>query len=199
MNDTQSDPKKIPSSQENPIDVYNIKLVDSWCGTFKSLGFTPNGLTTLSLIFGITALAFLWIHNFVGFATCYYISYLFDCLDGHYARKYKMVSKFGDTYDHVKDVSVVAGLISILFLRYRKNPVVWRKFMVATVIMSLLMTAQLGCQERLYPKSESATLKFSKKLCPGDPKNTIQFTKWFGCGTWVVYIIAAVGYLQANL
>lgn len=190
---------KIPSSQENPLDVYNIKLVDKLCGVFKSFNFTPNGITTFSLIFGLTSLAFLWIRNFVGFAVCYYISYLFDCLDGHYARKYKMVSKFGDTYDHVKDVSVVSGMLVILCMRYKKDPVVWRNFVIATVIMSVLMSAQLGCQERLYPKNESGTLEFTKKLCVGKPEKSIQITKWFGCGTWTVYMIAAVWYLQSHL
>jgi phosphatidylglycerophosphate synthase len=190
--------RKIPINQENPIDVYNINLVDKLCPFFNKLKFTPNGITTLSLIFGLLSLWYLWKYNWVGFAVSYYISYLFDCLDGHYARKYKMVSKFGDTYDHVKDVLVMCGIFYILFSRYKVDGKVWKNFVIATVFMSVLMSAQLGCQEKLYPKDESQTLGFTKKLCIGDPSNTIQFTKWFGCGTWVVYIIGAVWYLDKN-
>lgn len=190
---------KIPSSQENPFDVYNISLVDKLCPTFKSLKFTPNGITTLSLIFGLLSLLFLWNYNVLGFGICYYISYLFDCLDGHYARKYNMVSKFGDLYDHIKDVLVVIGIFTILYLRYKKKNNVWRNFILLTIGMTLFMNAQLGCQEKLYPKNESDTLKFAKNLCPGSPTKTIQITKWFGCGTWIIYIILAVWYLKSKM
>lgn len=190
--------RKIPKSQENPIDVCNIDFVDKGCSLFKKLHFTPNGITTLSLAFGLLALYYLWHYNWIGFAVSYYISYLFDCMDGHYARKYQMVSKFGDTYDHVKDILIVVGIFIIFYMRYKSNPNVWRNFVVATVIMSVLMAAQLGCQERLYPKDESGWLRATKKLCPGDPKKNIQITKWFGCGTWIVYIIGAAWYLDKS-
>lgn len=196
--DNKRSMRKIPISQENPLDVHNINLVDKSCSFFKKLGFTPNGITTLSLVFGLISLWYLWRYNWVGFAISYYISYLFDCLDGHYARKYQMVSKFGDTYDHVKDILVVCGIFYILFTRYKTDEKVWRNFVIATVVMSVLMSAQLGCQERLYPKDESNSLGFTKKLCIGNPSKTIQFTKWFGCGTWIVFIIGAAWYLDKH-
>jgi phosphatidylglycerophosphate synthase len=190
--------RKIPPSQENPLDVVNINLMDSTCPFFQNLGFTPNGITTLSLIMGIIALVFLWHYNWLGFAISYYISYLFDCLDGHYARKYNMVSKFGDIYDHVKDVLVVVGIFVVIILRYNVSKPVWINIIIVTAIMSILMTAQLGCQERIYPKTDSATLNFSQQLCIGDPSQTIKITRWFGCGTWVVYIIIAVLFISYN-
>jgi len=39
-------------------------------------------------------------------AFSYLISYMFDCWDGYYARKYNMESKFGDYYDHVSDMFI---------------------------------------------------------------------------------------------
>ena len=32
------------------------------------------------------------------------LSCFFDNLDGHHARKYKLVSKFGDMLDHIGDI-----------------------------------------------------------------------------------------------
>lgn len=182
--------KKIPDSQDNPIDVLNIKLCEKVCPFFKTLRFTPNGITTLSLIFGLVSIYFIWNYNWIGFGISYYISYFFDCLDGHYARKYKMVSKGGDLYDHIKDITVILLLIATVIYRYKIIP--GKKVIIIvtlTVVMTLLMMAQLGCQEKLYPKSESNSISLTKKLCIGDANKTIYITKWFGCGTWAVYII----------
>lgn len=189
---------KIPSSQENPIDVANIWLCDKFCPVFRSLGMNANHITTLSLIFGFVSLIFLWKYNWVGFAITYYISYMFDCMDGHYARKYKLVSKFGDYYDHIKDIMVVIGLIVILIIRYKVPRKIWIIFIAMMFISTLLMIAHLGCQEKIYPHDESPALSKSKILCPGTPKKNIQYTKWFGCGTWTIIMIFAVFYLHRN-
>lgn len=189
---------KIPSSRENPIDVANIWTANKLCPIFRAVKMTANDITTLSLIFGIISLVFLWKYNWLGFAITYYISYFFDCMDGHYARKYKLVSKFGDYYDHIKDIIVVIGLVIVLIIRYKIPRKVWIIFTVVMMIFTILMTAQLGCQEKLYPHDESPMLNKSKILCPGDATKNIQVTKWFGCGTWTLVMIFAVFYLYRN-
>ena len=190
--------RKIPPSRENPIDNISIWISDKLCPLFKSLHFTANGITTLSLIFGVLAMYFLWNYKWAYFAICYYISYIFDCMDGHYARKYNMVSKFGDVYDHAKDVIVVIGIIVILFIKYKEKPKVWIIFAIVISIFSILMCAHFGCQEKLYPKSESDTLNFCKALCPGNATKNIQVSKWFGLGTWVIVFLFSVKYLVDN-
>ena len=189
---------KIPSSQENPIDVANIWLCDKLCPVFRSLKMSANHITTLSLIFGVISLVFLWKYNWIAFAITYYISYMFDCMDGHYARKYKIVSKFGDYYDHIKDVIVVIGLILILIIRYKAPVKIWLIFTFIMVIFTVLMIAHLGCQEKLYPHDESPALNKSKILCPGNATKNIQYTKWFGCGTWTLIMIFSVLLLNRN-
>ena len=34
-----------------------------------------------------------------------FVGYFFDCMDGHFARKYNMVTEFGDMYDYITDLS----------------------------------------------------------------------------------------------
>ena len=109
--------------------------------------------------------------------------------------KYKMTSKFGDFYDHVKDVSVFI-LIFIVVLFYFKGTVKAKIiFTLAIIFMFILMSMHLGCQEKIYPKNESDTLKFTKYLCFGDPKDTIKVSRFFGCGTMAVFIIIAVFFM----
>jgi phosphatidylserine synthase len=187
--------RKIPESAENPIDNLNIDLVDSICPFFKNIGMTPNGITTLSLIFGLLAIYFLYHRKPILFAVSYYVSYLFDVMDGHFARKYNMVSKGGDIYDHVKDITVIICLVYVLLARISISKKDKICFAIGMGILSFLMTAQLGCQEKLYPKSESDTLSFSKYLCVGNANDTIKFTRYFGCATWVIILIIWILYL----
>jgi phosphatidylglycerophosphate synthase len=193
--------RKIPREYENIFDNTNIDISESLCPLFKKLNFTPNGITTLSLILGLISLWFLWNYNMVFFGIFYYLSYLFDCMDGHYARKYKQTSPFGDMYDHIKDVLVNITLIGIILYRYRVSNNVRYKVIIAVSIIFLLMLSHLGCQEKIYARQgrkESSSLAFTKKLCPGDPESSIMYTKWFGCGTWTVLIILIILYLNYN-
>ena len=192
---------KILPQYENPIDNFNIYLSNELCPLFKKMNFTPNGITTLSLLFGLISIVLLWKGYILAFAITYYISYFFDCMDGHYARKYKMVSKGGDIYDHVKDVSVNILLIFVVIYKYiiRKKIDSLKLLLLFLFIVSItiLMTAHLGCQELLYPKKdESGTLNFSKQLCFGDPEKTIRFTRFFGCGSWIVLVILSIVWLD---
>ena len=96
--------RKIPSEIENPFDNYIYIFVEFLAPYAYKLGFSPNMITTLSVIFSVASIYYLYIHSFITSIFLYIISYLFDCLDGYVARKYNMVTKFGDLYDHISDV-----------------------------------------------------------------------------------------------
>lgn len=200
--------RKIAREYENPIDNVNIDLCDALCPLFKKMGFTPNGITTLSMILGLLAVFILWrkdkhrkltTKEIVVFSICYYLSYLFDCMDGHYARKYGMVSKGGDIYDHVKDVTVNLLLIIVVLVKYPVRRIVRIQVVLLLLVGSVMMVAHLGCQEKIYPEKESDTLSFAKEMCVGEPTQTIKMTRYFGCGTWCIMIIVAIIYLNAHL
>jgi phosphatidylglycerophosphate synthase len=189
---------KIPNSQENPIDVANIWIADKISPAFRHINLTANHITTLSLIFGIIALVFLYHRKFFAFAITYYISYFFDCMDGFYARKYNLVSKIGDYYDHIKDIIVALGIMVIMILRYKIQGRVLIISLVLLIIFTILMLSQLGCQEKLYPHNESPMLNGTKYFCPGDAKTNIKFTRWFGCGTWTIIMLFIILYININ-
>ena len=99
--------RKIPPKYDNPIDNIFYDFVDPTLPIFHNMNFTPNGITTLGLLFGLAACCSLYNKQFVPFAIMYLISYYLDFMDGAYARKYKMTSEFGDWYDHIKDLSLI--------------------------------------------------------------------------------------------
>jgi len=190
--------RKLDRFHENPFDNYIIDLVDLLCPLFKKMKFTPNGITTLSLIFGVLSIYFLYYYKFTFFSICFLLSYFFDCMDGHYARKYKMISKFGDSYDHFKDWSVGICLLFVVFTKYKINNVT----ILILIISTFLFATHMGCQEKVYEKEkdkkESATLEIFKKLCLGNCEESIKITRFFGGGTWNILFVFCIFFLKPN-
>lgn len=191
-----NDMRKIAVEFEHPLDNLFIDTSERLCPVFKSMHFTPNGITFLSLIFGLIAIYSLWKGHITLFAISYLISHLFDCFDGHYARKYKMTSKFGDYFDHIKDVTVFVGIFIVFILKY-KGCLRWYEWLLTTGIILIAafgMLRQLGCQERHYGAShESGTLSAYMKLCPEqDVAKELRIRRWLGCGNMILTIILVV-------
>ena len=191
--------RKIEEKFENPIDNIIIKLGEHILPIFKVLGFTPNGLTTLSLIFGLLSIYSLFNKDHVSFSIFYFVSYFFDCIDGMMARKYNMVSKFGDMYDHAKDC-LVFGLIIIILLNF--YPILKNKILYFILTFSYVLSlVHLDCQEKIYDKNnESSFLSSISGFCMGkinDVKNNINFTKYFGVGTSTLILMVIPFYLES--
>lgn len=187
-----SDGRKIHSHYENPIDNVLIHLADQLSPSFYAMGMTPNMITGLSGIFGMLSIYTLYYKHYYYSGIFFFIQYFFDCMDGFFARKYKMTSKMGDFYDHVKDAIVNLGIIVIFYMR--KD---WTG--IAICLMTIICVSfQLGCQEIMYSSNESPTLSFTKTLSPCNTQSSahdyMPYLRWLGCGTWnlilAVYIMA---------
>ena len=174
--------RKIHSNYENPIDNILIDLADQLSPSFYQMGFTPNAITALSGIFGIMSIYSLYINQHYQAGIYFFIQYFFDCMDGFFARKYKMTSKMGDFYDHVKDSIVNIGILWIFYMR--------RDWVgIGVCLMTIVcVTFQLGCQEIMYSSHESPTLSVTKTLSPCTTQSSahqyMPYLRWLGCGTW---------------
>jgi len=187
--------RKIERKYENPIDNVLLDIIEAVSPTFYKLGFNANGITTLSLIFGLLSIFFLYKGSIYLFMISYSISYFFDCMDGYFARQYKCVSKFGDYYDHIKDVTVFIGILIIIFLKYRCSAITLTALTIVLVLFFIIMNMHLGCQEKIYSKTkcdESPSLDKLKNICPGDPEKSIKYLRYFGTGTYNLLFIIIV-------
>jgi len=188
--------RKIPKQYEDITDNQLLKLSEYVSPTFYNNGFTPNMITTLSNISAFIVIIFLIKSKFVLAGFFVMVAYFFDCLDGHYARKYKMTSKFGDFYDHISDcIKAIAILTTLYFI----NPSKFFKIIPILTILFFLMLSHLGCQEKYYNKNESDTLKFTKSLCPINENENVEdklkYTRYFGCGTFnLVFSLCVIYY-----
>lgn len=192
MSSSPSPGRKIERRFENPIDNLLIDLADLLCPMFYDLGFTPNMITGLSAVFGYISLYFLYKERFAHAGICFFIQYFFDCMDGYFARKYKMTSKAGDMFDHIKDATVNLGL---MYVFYTRKDWIGIGLALSTIVC---VSFQLGCQEIMYDSNESPTLTVTKTLSPCTTKESAErlmpYLRWLGCGTCnlalAVYLIS---------
>jgi len=185
--------RKLPRHLECPLDNILLDGVEYLNPYFYRLGFTPNGITTLSAIFGIIASVNIFYNYYILASIFYYIAYFFDCMDGNFARRYKLTSKFGDLYDHVKDIVVSFGLMGVLISKHGFTPF--------TSFLSILFFAlfgmnnlYLGEQERYFEGERSEFLKYFTMKS----NFSLNFLRYFGCGTINAYVSFSILLLRYN-
>jgi phosphatidylglycerophosphate synthase len=194
--------RKIPERFENPIDNVLISHIDSIKSHFFKLGFTPNILTTLSIFCNLVAMYF-FVNN-QEYSTVYSViffilSYYLDCFDGHFARSYNMVTRFGDYYDHISDWFKIMLFIWLIYTHFK--PYFYVSF-IFVFIFTVLSTIHISCQEYYYGKHVD-TLYLLKYICPINYFNVtinecLNITKYVGCGTYMLIAIIIIIYLKTN-
>jgi phosphatidylglycerophosphate synthase len=110
-----------------------------------------------------------------------------------------MVTKFGDYYDHISDVSKVILLVYFICTIYTSKVCFILPILFIFLILAL---THMACQELYYDKaSASDTLSLLKYLCIANKKNVnsvLGITRFFGCGTFYLVMILSVIYLKNN-
>ena len=184
---------KLPYDYECPIDVLLLKFIDTHLDVYYNLGFTPNMITTLSILLGILAAYMIKQGNFNSAALLVIISYYFDCVDGKLARKHNMVTVFGDYYDHFGDMFKFIVILYALFNCQVDITYHHFNFIGILVGISIILCIHLGYQERIYNNNnKDSQFLFLLKLFTifdKNPEYTISYTKYFGCGTLIVSFI----------
>lgn len=183
--------RKIPKQYDCPIDNVVIDICELVSGAFHRVGFTPNGITTLSMITGLAGVFALWKSQPIIAVVLIAISYFFDCLDGYYARKYKMTSKIGDLYDHIKDISVFSLYILVLFYRnkHKLSTSQWILVFAIGLLFIMLSFLYFACQEQIYDKEEDIpSLSWTRLLVPNKhvAKKLLRILRHCGLGTFTL-------------
>ena len=145
---------------------------------FKKLNYTPNDLTTESIICGLFSVCFLYRGNAYLAVLSSFMSYFFDVADGLYARRYNMVTKFGDYYDHVSDIIQYILYVGILIYKYN---LLDHKLIIRVLLPIQLigLSLYLGCVEKIYTKESSPTLSIFRRMCIINPKKNVPLLKFF--------------------
>lgn len=187
---------KLPSEMECPADRLLLAFIDTHLTKYYEMGFTPNQITTLSLICGCLATYAIYRRHYEWGAVLYALAYYFDCVDGKLARQYGMVTLFGDYYDHFSDVFKLVIVLGALY-HNRNLPIsaIQDGFKTIVIFFTIMVGLHLGYQERVYAKTgETNTLDLLTYMTNHDslPEETIHFTKYFGNGTFTLVVFLGI-------
>lgn len=182
------------SNYKHPIDNFLVDIADTISPFFKQMNFTPNGLTTISLIFSIGSLYHMARYEITMFAIFLVLAYFFDVFDGHYARKYDMVTANGDKYDHLTDLVLIIGIVYILIDNYKIQN--YPAFVLILITLGVLTLLYTGCYNKLTD-NDSDTLKVLDVLTPSTEScnKHIDVLKYTGSVTWIIALIGIVWYI----
>ena len=186
------DGRKIISELENPIDNILINLSIKFGDILHKYKFiTPNIITTISIILAIIAIYCIYIKYYKIGAILLFISYFFDCLDGNFARRFNMISTFGDYYDHIGDIFKNFLLYYVILISNLKN-ITKYIFIILVIILLFLSSLHLGCQEKIY--NNKSVLEILKIMCL--KRFDINYTKYFGTGTFMFIIVIYIFFIK---
>jgi phosphatidylglycerophosphate synthase len=191
------DGRKLPRTQANTLDTVVLDAINKLAVALHRCvpEITPNIITTFgnaARFTGVYLLAskqcpeLMLALTVVGIAS--------DMLDGHVARKYNMVTSFGDKYDHYSDWLWGATVGIVLLTQYSIPGYLWSLFLVAFFFYNVYF----GCQESLYAnQEESKSIEFTQyfpNLLGGNYHDIMQILrKFMGC-TIMGIILCALMY-----
>jgi len=174
---------KLPDELINFIDIRLFKIIDKHLNFYYKINFTPNILTTFSLISALLSVYAFYKDKYLLSSLLFILSYYFDCTDGKFARKYNMVTKFGSYYDHISDVFKV---ILLFIIMYNKSKNKFKKIIIPFIILFIFMMLYFECQEKIYCKYESPML-LPFNILIGDCKKYMKILKYLSPTFLILY------------
>tara|TARA_Y100000389_G_C17454810_1_gene517367 strand:+ start:1495 stop:2085 length:591 start_codon:yes stop_codon:yes gene_type:complete len=147
---------------ENPIDNIFYELANYINPYLYKLNFTPNMITICGLFFGLISHYFLYNYNIIIAFIFIILSQFCDCIDGQYARKYNMTSKFGDILDHGTDIIKIIIFSIILYNKYNLTTLLIILFIILAIINLLFNVCLFKYENK---NSESIQVINYKQYC----------------------------------
>jgi phosphatidylglycerophosphate synthase len=188
---------KLDNKYNNPVDVLCEKIYEPFMEPLHRIGVTPNILTTASMLCGLYSAKLIWDQRPKEAALFFALNYLFDCMDGYMARRFKMESHFGDWYDHITDW-LTFGLVG--YALFKNNTYCKKTGIPCLIIFGFLIVNTMkwfGCQEKVYNNEIGESISLFKKLC-NDPETDLLNTKYFGVGTITVFVICLIYFSKSK-
>jgi len=197
--------KEIPSRYLNPILDVASNISVKLSPIFYQYGLTPNNITTISLVFGLLAVYALTRQSASGvfwFGVWYLIGFVFDCMDGYYARRYRMTSKFGDWYDHLKDTLLYIAICYVLVRQYGllRSP----GSIIVIIVLAILQYVYNGCLATYRNNQKELTgfnsMTVARRMCGGRGRpeilgHRLSMLRWVDTSTCLVVVWLVAIYL----
>lgn len=126
------------------------------------------------------------------------VCFFLDHLDGEMARTYNLITKFGDYFDHVLDVTYEIPLLLILVWKLYRTPLFYPIVLGIGALM-YLSTMLIACQEVVLQRETdvaSQSLQGLQRMCPAGMQNaaSLRYLRYFGQSLLHLAIGAAMIY-----
>ena len=186
--------EKLDINYNCPIDSSINKILEYILPVFYKIGLTPNIITMFSFVFHLLSLYQLYIYNIKNGIIFWSIAYFLDVADGSMARKYNMITEYGDFLDHGNDSIFILGLTYLIFIRYRFYELNIGIIFVV-LILSYLSFMHVNYQEKILEEKNQESKSFSlvfntNSISLDQAKKNIKYTRFFGLGVLnIIYMI----------
>ena len=146
--------------------------------TLVQLGFTPNFITTISLICGIISFVLISYDNYICGSVFFMLRYIADCLDGAVARLTKQTSEFGDIMDHCVDYFTFILFYISCYTKNFSN--------IFMIILHIFLFSSIIHYALIYRKTKKGIIYTLTKWIPID-ENMFKWTKYFSTGMLTLF------------
>ena len=146
--------------------------------TLVQLGFTPNFITTISLICGIISFVLISYDNYICGSVFFMLRYIADCLDGAVARLTKQTSEFGDIMDHCVDYFTFILFYISCYTKNFSN--------IFMIILHIFLFSSIIHYALIYRKTKKGIIYKLTSWIPID-ENMFKWTKYFSTGMLTVF------------
>lgn len=178
--------RKLDDKYEGPVDNFLYIFVKKITPILRKIGLTPNHVTFLSALSALISLYYFYKGEYKIAALFWLLNYFFDCVDGYMARKYDMITKVGDYFDHITD-TISYWLLIFLFYKKRRY-----KEIIIIIIVTYSMVNFMYLQEKIYDKKdESETLNMNlinHILINQEKEENIKYLRLFSPGTLALIV-----------
>lgn len=174
---------KYEHKTQSHVDQLCYKIAEYALPIMRRLNFTPNIITMIGFLFKLTSIYLLLKTDRVVLAAIlFFIGYIFDCLDGAYARQYDMVTDLGDYLDHGCDIISAILLIIVVYIKFGFE------YTLVILLLFVLATYHISCQEAtIEDNNKSNTIT---DLC-ADTRHAERY-RFIGCGNMMFLITIAL-------
>lgn len=166
---------KITNKFVNQISIFSINI-QYWI---------PNFYTFCSFTSRAIGLAALFYDKYKIAAFGFLIGYLFDCLDGYYARKYDQCTNFGCYFDHINDIIMTLLLFVISIHK--------RMYLTSLLIVFLgLFSVNQAIYDENHFNNSSPFFNFVVNKFENIHLLDKSFIPLFGTSTWVMLVFFSI-------
>ena len=170
----------------NFIDIIFYKISDIFIPILYKYNISPNCITIIGVIIGLLSSYYLYNGEIINAFILIIISAFLDCLDGHYARKYKLQSKLGYILDTGGDILKFIVLIYVLYVKYYDNLYEIRYILLILIILNMIYE---NCIYLYLKKKDKIGLNTHLCMYPEKYRKNMMYITSYFINTSIIFII----------